>query len=46
MMGSLLVKTPCGVGSVWGIGPGVVLVELDYSYLVAFRLDEIEHYPV
>jgi len=28
------VMTPSGPGIIWGIGPGKVLVEMDYSYLV------------
>jgi len=26
------VMTPAGPGIIWGIGPGKVLVEMDYSY--------------
>ena len=36
------VKTPSGVGYVWGIGPGKVIVEMDYHYLVEFDPEEIE----
>ena len=36
------VMTPAGPGIVWGIGPGKVLVEMDYSYLVEFEPGDVE----
>ena len=35
-MENIMVFTPCGVGKVWGIDRGQVLVEMDYVYLVSF----------
>ncbi len=36
------VMTPSGPGIIWGIGPGKVLVEMDYSYLVEFEPGDVE----
>ncbi|HHY01156.1 MAG TPA: hypothetical protein GX531_07295 [Methanothermobacter sp.] len=36
------VMTPVGTGIVWGIEPGKVLVEMDYSYLVEFEPGDVE----
>ena len=36
------VTTPHGVGQVWGIDRGKVLVEMDYMYLVEFAPEEVE----
>jgi hypothetical protein len=36
------VMTPCGPGIIWGIDRGKVLVEMDYSYLVEFRPEDVE----
>lgn len=36
------VMTPSGPGIVWGIAPGKVLVEMDYSYLVEFDPEDVE----
>ena len=36
------VMTPAGPGIIWGIGPGKVLVEMDYSYLVEFDPEDVE----
>ena len=36
------VMTPAGPGIIWGIGPGKVLVEMDYSYLVEFESGDVE----
>lgn len=36
------VQTPVGVGIVWGIDRGVVLVEMDFRHLVEFDLEEVE----
>jgi hypothetical protein len=39
---TIRVKTPVGVGTVWGIDKNQVLVEFDYRYLVGLRLDQVE----
>ncbi len=39
---TIRVKTPVGVGVVWGIDQDQVLVEFDYMYLVGLRLDQVE----
>ena len=39
---TITVQTPGGVGQVFGIDRDVVLVEMDWQYLVQFRLDQIE----
>ena len=36
------VQTPVGVGIVWGIAPGKVLIDVGYSFLVEFGREEIE----
>ena len=38
------VMTPSGPGIIWGIAPGKVLVEMDYSYyeLVEFDPEDVE----
>lgn len=41
MLETIRVKTPCGIGQVWGIDQGKVLVEMDYMYLVAFNPEDI-----
>jgi hypothetical protein len=41
-MGRIEVMTPCGPGILWGIAPGKVIVEMDYSYLVEFRPEDVE----
>ena len=35
------VITPLGPGIVWGIEPGKVIVEMDFSHLVSFDPDEV-----
>ena len=42
MTETIRVKTPVGVGTVWGIDEGQVLVEFDYRYLVGLKLDQVE----
>lgn len=39
---TIRVKTPVGIGTVWGIDQDQVLVEFDYMYLVGLRLDQVE----
>jgi len=39
---AIWVKTPAGIGQVWGVDRGKVLVEMDYMYLVGMRLDQVE----
>ena len=39
---AIWVKTPVGVGQVWGIDRGKVLVEMDYMYLVEFNPEDVE----
>lgn len=39
---AIWVKTPVGVGTVWGIDRDQVLVEFDWRYLVALRPDQVE----
>jgi hypothetical protein len=39
---TIRVKTPVGVGQVWGIDRGKVLVEMDYMYLVEFDPGQVE----
>ena len=39
---TIRVKTPVGVGTVWGIDRGKVLVEMDYMYLVEFNPEDVE----
>ena len=41
-MEPITVKTPGGIGRVWGIAKGEVIVEMDYSYLVAFTPEDVE----
>ena len=41
-MDVIQVLTPVGVGQVWGIGPGKVLVEMDWMHLVEFDLEDVE----
>lgn len=41
-MEPITVMTPAGVGQVWGIGRGEVIVEFDYMYLVSFKPEEVE----
>ena len=36
------VMTPAGPGIIWGIAPGKVLAEMDYSYLVEFEPGDVE----
>ncbi len=43
-MGELRVCTPCGVGKVWGIGPGVVLVEFESGFVLSFLPGEVKPY--
>ena len=43
-MDNPMVITPCGVGRVWGIAPGKVVVEFDYEYLVEFPLSDVKSY--
>jgi|GEM_PF-2469530 len=42
MTETIRVKTPVGVGQVWGIDRGKVLVEMDYLYLVEFNPEDVE----
>jgi hypothetical protein len=42
MTETIRVKTPVGVGQVWGIDKDQVLVEFDWKYLVALKLDQVE----
>ena len=42
LMERIEVMTPSGPGIIWGIGPGKVLVEMDYSYLVEFEPEQVE----
>ena len=39
---TIRVKTPGGVGQVWGVDQGKVLVEMDYMYLVEFNPEDVE----
>ena len=39
------VMTPGGPGTVWGIEGGQVLVEMDFSYLVAYDIEDVEARP-
>lgn len=41
-----IVTTPCGIGVVWGIGPGTVVVEFDYEFLVEFQPHEVKSYEI
>ena len=41
-MDTIRVITPIGPGIVWGIAPGKVLVEVDYTYLVEFDPGDVE----
>lgn len=41
-MEPITVKTPGGIGRVWGIDRGEVIVEMDWSYLVAFKPEDVE----
>ncbi len=41
-MDIIRVMTPCGPGIVWGIDRGKVLVEMDYSYLVEFDMEQVK----
>ena len=36
------VTTPGGPGRVWGIDKGKVLVEMEFSYLVGYNLEDVE----
>lgn len=42
MLETIYVKTPGGVGILWGIDRDKVLVEMDYMYLVEFDLEDVE----
>ena len=42
MSETIQVQTPVGAGILWGIAPGKVLVEMDYTYLVEFDLGQVE----
>ena len=35
------VITPLGPGIVWGIEPGKVIVEMEFSYLVSFLPEDV-----
>lgn len=39
---TITVQTPVGVGQVFGIDRGVVLIEFDYRYLVAMAPELVE----
>jgi len=39
---TIRVKTPVGIGTVWGIDRDQVLVEMDWRYLVEFEPDRVE----
>ena len=39
---AIWVKTPAGIGQVWGVDRGKVLVEMDYMYLVEFDPGQVE----
>ncbi len=41
-MEAIKVKTPDGIGQVWGIDRGKVLVEMDHMYLVEFNPEDVE----
>ena len=43
MKHTIRVQTPVGVGQVWGIDRGKILVELDYKYLVEFNPGQVKH---
>lgn len=42
MLETIRVKTPAGVGTVWGIDKNEVLVEFDYRYLVGLSPEQVE----
>ena len=42
MTETIRVKTPVGVGQVWGIDKNQVLVEFDWRYLVEFNPEDVE----
>ena len=41
-MEPITVKTPRGVGVVWGIDRGEVIVEMDSMYIVGFKPEEVK----
>lgn len=42
-MEPITVRTPGGIGQVWGIDRGKVIVKMDWQYLVGFKPEEVEH---
>ena len=41
-MEPITVKTPRGVGVVWGIDRGLIICEMDSMYIVSFKPEEVE----
>ena len=41
-MEPITVKTPRGVGVVWGIDRGLIICEMDSMYIVGFKPDEVK----
>lgn len=38
------VNTPGGVGKVWKVSGNAITVEMDYQYLVTYRVNDVTEY--